>query len=616
MTNKSGLEGATILAVDDNPTNLEALSDYLSELGCTVLLKLNGEQALALLERRRPDLILLDIVMPGLDGFEVCRRLKNDPRAKEIPVIFMSALSETVDKVTGFDAGAVDYITKPFQHEELFSRIKAHLTIRKLQQDLRQTNAELQVLLEKERAALERERKLTEDLRLNLSLSLPHELRTPLNVILGYSEILMKPENVSRPEEMVECASGIYRNGKRLHRLVKNSLLYANLKLLKYTPGDRRSWQRETPVELKRFVSLVSQRKAKNMQRHKDLLLDLETVNIRISPPNFEKILIELLDNAFKFSEPGSPVRLKTSINAKLCILSIQDQGRGMTQAQIDSMGAYMQFERNYYEQQGTGLGLVIAYLLAELEGAVISIDSQPGQGTTISLVLHCEAIPLSQKILLLQSSIIGYHGKKRHILIVEACPDKRTMLCALLIPLGFEITETSSWEEGIDKTRALQPDLILLQQTLLPKTEEADILRQFQRCFSMETALIVGMSEGFDKGSTTTLPDETLYTAILPEPFQADKLLEILQKHLELTWLYQEENASKEDPLPQFLPAPQTLKELETLVHVADVMEIQRWTEELIQQDERFRPFAQEVLHLTSKFDFGGLLHLLEEYE
>ncbi len=178
------LKDAVILVVDDNPTNLDVLSEYLIGSGFTLLLKRDGEKAIELVKRRKPDLILLDIVMPGIDGFETCRRLKSQEDSKEIPVIFMSALSDTVDKVKGFKAGAVDYITKPFQHEEVLSRVRTHLTIQNLKKDLESKNKELKDLLE-------RERKLAEDMRLNLSISLPHELRTPLNIILGFSGLLI-----------------------------------------------------------------------------------------------------------------------------------------------------------------------------------------------------------------------------------------------------------------------------------------------------------------------------------------------------------------------------------------------------------------------------------------
>jgi hypothetical protein len=130
---------------------------------------------------------------------------------------------------------------------------------------------------------------------------------------------------------------------------------------------------------------------AEEAYREEDLLLELEDARIQISFENFEKILAELLDNAFKFSQSGSLVRVKTTVNRHLCILSITDHGRGMSSEQIASIGAYMQFKRREYEQQGTGLGLIIASLLARLEGGVLSIDSIAQQGTTVSIVFHCE---------------------------------------------------------------------------------------------------------------------------------------------------------------------------------------------------------------------------------
>jgi len=145
--NEQPVSDSTILIVDDNPDNLSVLNSALAGQGYRVLSKKSGEDAIRTAEKRNPDLILLDILMPGIDGFETCRRLKQDDRLKEIPVIFMSALSDTVDKIRGFEIGGVDYVTKPFQQEELHARINTHLTIRKLQEELRSRNELLQEMV-------------------------------------------------------------------------------------------------------------------------------------------------------------------------------------------------------------------------------------------------------------------------------------------------------------------------------------------------------------------------------------------------------------------------------------------------------------------------------------
>ncbi|MDM8520466.1 PleD family two-component system response regulator [Anaerolineales bacterium HSG6] len=151
------LNESTILAVDDKPENLDILVGHLNvTFGFTILVAQDGEKAISLTEQFTPDIILLDIMMPGIDGYETCRRLKLNPATKDIPVIFISALSETIDKVRGFEVGAVDYITKPFEYEEVFARVKTHLTLRYLQKYAEKKNEQLQQEIA-ERKRLEKE---------------------------------------------------------------------------------------------------------------------------------------------------------------------------------------------------------------------------------------------------------------------------------------------------------------------------------------------------------------------------------------------------------------------------------------------------------------------------
>src|SRR5829696_1085529 len=165
MSLTSAAQPATILIVDDETTNLATLSEYLEAAGFEVLAAQDAASGLSIVERARPDLILLDVLMPGLDGFETCRRLKVADRIQDIPVIFMTALTETADKVAGFEVGGVDYVTKPFQVEELLARVKTHLALRQLQHQLEAQKRQLeaqnvqlqQEIAERQRAEAERE---------------------------------------------------------------------------------------------------------------------------------------------------------------------------------------------------------------------------------------------------------------------------------------------------------------------------------------------------------------------------------------------------------------------------------------------------------------------------
>jgi len=138
---------ASILLVDDTPTNLEVLVDYFADSGFDVSVATNGEKALKQIEANPPDLILLDVMMPGIEGFETCRRIKANEKIHDIPVIFMTALSETADKLKGFQAGAVDYVTKPLQQEEVLARVNTHLSLRRMQQQLEEKERQTERLL-------------------------------------------------------------------------------------------------------------------------------------------------------------------------------------------------------------------------------------------------------------------------------------------------------------------------------------------------------------------------------------------------------------------------------------------------------------------------------------
>ena len=176
----------TILIVDDTPTNLQVLFDLLSEQGYRVAIAKNGETALQRLESSQPNLILLDIMMPGIDGFETCQRLKANPATADIPVIFMSALSDSVDKVKGLSLGAVDYITKPLQHEEVLARIRVHLQLRNATQIMEQRTEELNQALESLKQAQAR---LVQSEKMSalgqLIAGIAHEINNPVNFIHG-----------------------------------------------------------------------------------------------------------------------------------------------------------------------------------------------------------------------------------------------------------------------------------------------------------------------------------------------------------------------------------------------------------------------------------------------
>ena len=540
------LHEATILIVDDNQTNRDVLSNYLTKDGFKVLPQPSGEAALLALQTHTPDLILLDIIMNGMDGFQTCAKIKADAATKDIPIIFMTALSDTDDKVKGFELGAVDYIIKPFQYQEVLARVKTHLTIQQLRKSLESKNADLE-------AALARERLMLDELRLSLSLSLPHELRTPLTVILGFSSFLTNAEQFPDKEHVLEYGNAIYRNGLRLHRLVENALLYANLKLIKYASHDMLLSQRDQPHNIKRILRSVALQRAKETERQEDLVMAIADVFARVSPTNFEKVITELIDNAFKFSRRGTPVTINTILTDTECIISITDHGRGMTPEQTNSIGAYMQFGRKQQEQQGTGLGLIIAYLLAELEGGRIVFDSEPELGTSVRLIFEREPIvhevaqddttfwftprtslePMKTKQA--SQAPAAQSAKNLRLLVMTPNWNNCAVLEQCLESYGIEILDAFDTGDAVRKCLKYHPDMLLLDLALA-ENEGIELLRQIRRAVSPKVVKVVAVADNLPEYPLKQEQVLQYCDGILLKPVHDSQAIEMVCDQLSIT--------------------------------------------------------------------------------
>ncbi len=234
------------------------------------------------------------------------------------------------------------------------------------------------------------------ELRFNLSLTLPHELRTPLNAILGFTQYLMSqsPEELHDSEAIFKIYAFIYESALRMHHLVENYLLYAKLQMMVATPDSELSeeWQCDEKLHTKPHIQSVAHAYAEKFDRQADLRFHLNDVILHTSRACLQKIIQELLDNAFKFSQPGTPISITSALKDQTWVCRIADQGHGMTAEQIEQIGAYIQFERTYYAQRGSGLGLAIVQLLVQLHRGTLTVESTPQQGTTVTITFPYQA--------------------------------------------------------------------------------------------------------------------------------------------------------------------------------------------------------------------------------
>jgi len=361
-----------VLIIEDDTSVRQNLLDLLALEDFKVIAAENGRIGVQLAQEEIPELIICDVMMPELDGHSVLKLLRQEPITATIPFIFLTAKSDKTDFRQGMELGADDYLTKPFTRAELLAAITSRL--------------EKQVIVNQQS-----QQKL-DDLRSSITFSLPHEMRTPLNGILGFSELLIKDANILNSHEICEMAEGIHKSAERLLRLIQNFLLYAELEIIA-TDQDRinllQSYQTVFPTIT--LTNLITE-KAKQAGRAADLQVNLHThCRPRLSETRLYKIIEELIDNALKFSSSGTIIQVNSTYIKNKFTLSFIDHGRGMTSAQIAELGAYRQFERKLYEQQGSGLGLIIVKRLAELHGGELQIDSKPDEKTLVQVVLPCD---------------------------------------------------------------------------------------------------------------------------------------------------------------------------------------------------------------------------------
>ena len=357
-----------ILVIDDEVWLREMVHIALAQQGYDVLEAENGAVGIEKARKELPDLILCDVNMEKVDGYLTLSALRNEPTTAAIPFILMTGLADNAGMRHGMELGADDYLPKPFSIEALYAAVEARL---KKAQALRQ----------------EAEKKLA-DLRDNISMMLPHELRTPLNGILAYGEILAAEAGTLPAQEIAEMGQVIHDSGKRLERLIENFLIYAQIELLGADAqkiNALRQKQTQFPAKLIEEHALEQARAA---NRAEDLLLELEDQPLPISEDYLAKIVDELVQNAFKFSDSGKRVSVTLSGSPNGVLLSVTDQGRGFSTDHITKVGAYMQFDRKIQEQQGLGLGLVIARRLTELHGGTLSLQSERGAATTVTVRL------------------------------------------------------------------------------------------------------------------------------------------------------------------------------------------------------------------------------------
>lgn len=364
-----------ILIVDDTPNNLHLLSSMLEEQGYEVRCANSGAIALKAVAMEHPDIILLDINMPNINGYQVCEQLKRDQHTQEIPVIFLSALSETIDKVRAFRVGAVDYITKPFQVEEVLARIENQLSLRRMQIELQQAKA-------KALKALEQEQELNR-LKSEFVSMISHDFRNPLTSIQGFAGLLECGGETPAPETINRYINKINTAVDNLLSLLDDILLIGSMEVGKMQ-------YKTVSVNLQEFChELIDTLKYSLGDQNQICFTCLgDSTQAEMDLIILQRILNNLLSNAIKYSHPGEPVYLDLECQNHMTIFQVRDQGMGIPLENQPYLFEAFYRSSNVGDIKGTGLGLAVVKKCVEVHQGRILLESKEQIGTKITVYL------------------------------------------------------------------------------------------------------------------------------------------------------------------------------------------------------------------------------------
>ena len=612
MTEATAAPSATILIIDDNLTNLQILFRTLKEAGHRVVPAQGAASAFTRLHHRTPDLILLDIMMPEVDGFELYRQLRANPATATTPVIFISALNDDEAIVQAFQLGAVDYVTKPFRTEEVLARVSRQLELDRLRRTLEQElqdRRQLEVTLREAKERADAANKAKSAFLANMS----HELRTPLNSILGFAQVMERDASLSEGQR--GRAASMRRGGEYLLALINDVLDLAKIEAGRFECLPR-DW--ETASFFRQIQEMIRPRAEARGLFCQLRLAETMPPALCCDHVRLRQVLMNLLGNAIKFTERGG-VTLSGDYRHGCLRLEVLDSGVGMTPAELARIfDPFVQVGSEDKRTQGTGLGLAISRRLVEAMDGVLTVESEPGGGSCFHCVIPAEPARLSDVTETPAGQhIIGYRRRAGkgplRLLTVDDVADNRHTLRELLEPLGFVIEEAGSGRECLDQVAAAPPDAVLLDLRM-PRMDGGETARRLRAMPGQDKLPIIAVSASVFQEDATQAQAAGC-NAHVAKPLILDELLTALGNHLPLEWVRQDTLSGEGTEAPARSLTEEERQSLLRALKSGAITEVQRIAAALATADYPPKK-AKKMLAAAQRFDLKRVRALLSEME
>lgn len=571
------INNANILIVDDMPNNLELLTSMLDRQGYHVYAEVESSNVLRTAHEVLPDLILLDIMMPRVDGFEVCRRLKADDDLKDIPVVFISAIHDVDEKLKAFDMGGVDYITKPFKVREVLARVETQLAVlwhkreiaylRQLDQArIEQLSAEVEQRKQAEKAA-----QVANETRGKFMATMSHELRTPLNTILGFAQLMASDDTVN--EDHRSNLNAILRSGEHLLSFINDVLEISKIEAGRVRLNITNFSLQEMLISFEEMIRPKAE--AKGLLFTIEQAENLPTL-IRADEGKLRQVILNLLSNAIKFTSQGGvnvaveyqvdysqevPDDVTNAVNTGWLFVTIQDTGFGIAEEEFAELfEPFVQTQSGQYSKQGSGLGLAISREFVRLMGGDIEVQSALGEGTKFRFYVRVIQVakpmitktPTNSRIRLIPGQ------PDYRVLIIEDHADERDLLARLMDSVGFRVQTACDFDDGFQVNENWQAHFVWMNVEALTEREQ-QVLGRFKQ--QQGASVVVALSATV-MNSQREMLIKAGFDDFIAKPYHRIALFECMTTHLGVQFNYlssappQQENRGLEPAMFANIPS------------------------------------------------------------